>query len=149
MKTGTDLPTAPPLIERDGSGGGSEWVELVRAKDDIDAHLVSGLLTEAGIESRHVRDNRAPVWLGTGALEGSLRVMVRKIDFEDARLLLAETALEAPSYERDERPRREPPGGRTFWWVIAIAVGILIAILITLQALDPTIACQLPALCES
>jgi len=150
MRTGTDLP-APPLEERLGdAGGGSGWVELVTAKDDIDAHLVSGLLTNAGIESIHLHDVRAQTWLYGGADPNSpVRVMVRRLQLEDARLVLAEQAFEAPDYRAPEgegRPRAASRHG-PLWIGTAVAVGAILGALIMLQLVRPVIPCQLPVLC--
>lgn len=149
MRTGTDLPS-PPLERRKGDpGGGSDWVELVIARDDIDAHLVSGLLTNAGIDSMHVHDVRAPVWLYGGADPHSpVRVMVRRLYLEDARIVLAEQALEAPAYgPKSSDPMPSPARRSVLWLTTAIALGAILVALIFVQLARPLIACQLPVLC--
>jgi hypothetical protein len=151
MRTGTDLPS-PPLEQRKGDpGGGSEWVELVIARDDIDAHLVSGLLTNAGIESMHVHDVRAPVWLYGGADPNSpVRVMVRRPYLEDARIVLAEQALEGPAYRpKSSDPTPSPARRSALWLTTAITLGAILGALIFVQLARPIIACQLPVLCEA
>jgi hypothetical protein len=130
---------------------------LVLARDDIDAHLVSGLLTNAGIESMHVHDVRAQVWLYGGADPHSpVRVMVKRLYLEDARIVLAEQALEAPAYEARTSPGSDPvsdpvlrsPASRTaLWWATAITLGAILGGLILMQFVRPTIPCQLPILC--
>lgn len=123
------------------------------ARDDIDAHLVSGLLTNAGIESMHVHDARASVWLYGGADPHSpVRVMVQRLYVDDARLVLAEQALDAAPYDptaattredgRDARPKRS-----VLWLTTAIALGAILVALIFVQLVRPIIPCQLPVLC--
>ncbi|MQA99057.1 MAG: hypothetical protein GEU78_01980 [Actinobacteria bacterium] len=149
MRTSTDLPSPPIETRKDGSGGGSGWVELVTAKDDIDAHLVSGLLTSAGIDSMHVHDVRSPVWLYGGADPYSpVRVMVQRLYVDDARIVLAEQALEAPAYRpRSPDPMPSPASRSALWLTTAITVGAILGGLILLQLTRPMIPCQLPVLC--
>lgn len=155
MRTGTDLPSPPLEAEKDGSGGGWEWVELVIARDDIDAHLVSGLLTNAGIESMHVHDVRAPVWLYGGADPHSpVRVMVQRLYVDDARIVLAEQALDAEAYDPTAAPapgiRQDAPSRRSvLWMTTALVLGTIMAALILLQLARPIIPCQLPILCSA
>lgn len=141
----------PPLVEDDRSGGGSRWVELIKAKDDIDAHLLVGRLEEAGIETRTVKDRSMPgAWLYGGSNPWApVTVLVRSIELESARLVLAELAFDTPAVE-PERPSSRAPRQRVamLWWVTALLLGLTFTALIVAQAARATPGCQLPILCE-
>jgi hypothetical protein len=83
-------------------GGGSRWVHLYRARNDIDAHLLVGRLEEAAIEASTLKDKTAPgAWLYGGSNPwAAVNVMVRSVQLEDARVVLAEIAYENPPAER-------------------------------------------------
>ena len=49
MSTRLDLPPPDVIDEVGGGHGGSGWVVLIKARHDIDAHLLTGRLAEAGI----------------------------------------------------------------------------------------------------
>ena len=89
----------PPALVR--TGGDSEWTELAEARDDIDAHLLIGLLQETGIETRTVKDRSGPgAWLYGGSNPWApVMVLVRRYDRERAGILLAEMAWEGPTAE--------------------------------------------------
>ena len=141
----------PPIAEDDRRGGGSRWVELIKARDDIDAHLLIGRLEEAGIETRTVKDRSMPgAWLYGGSNPWApVAVLVRSIELESARLVLAELAFETPAVE-PERPSSRAARRRvaTLWWVTAILLGLTFTALIVAQAARATPGCQLPILCE-
>ena len=124
--TGYDL----PHIDF-GGGGGSGWAVLARARDDIDAQLLVGLLAESGIETRVVKDPRAPgAWLYGGSNPWApSAVMVRAIQLEDARFVLVEISFDAPAVE----PTFEaPPSGRRHsltWWLTAVGLGAIMTAL--------------------
>jgi hypothetical protein len=131
-RSGPARPAPPPGYEPGGGGGG--WVELVRARDDIDAHLLDGRLAQAGIETRWVKDRGA---LGAWAYGGSnpwapVAIMVRRIQLEDARIVLAEIWLDAPAAEPDLlRPKR--PRLPALWWLTALGLGALLLLIGLLQ----------------
>ncbi|MEA2486914.1 MAG: putative prokaryotic signal transducing protein [Actinomycetota bacterium] len=122
---------SPPteLLDDDRGGGGSAWVTLVRAANDIDAHLLAGRLTQEGIEYRFVKDRSDPgAWLYGGSNPWApVTVMVKKIQFEDARIVLAEASMEAPAVEpvRPAEQRRRPLSYSLVWWALALALGAL------------------------
>lgn len=121
-----DAPHAPPPEVDDHLGGGSGWVLLTRCPNDIDAHLLTGRLADAGIETRSMTDrSTTPSWLFAGSNPWApVVVMVRRIQYEDARLVLAEIAWEGPvATPVPERPHR---GARRalVWWAIALMLGI-------------------------
>jgi Putative prokaryotic signal transducing protein len=146
--SGIDL---PPIEQDDRRGGGSRWVELTKASNDIDAHLLIGRLNEAGIETRSVKDRSQPgAWLYGGSNPWApVAILVRSLDLDSARIVLAEVAFEAPAVE----PERPPsPAARrraaTVWWVTAIVLGVTFTALIVAQASRATPGCQLPVLCR-
>jgi hypothetical protein len=145
--TGSLPPIAAPADPGDG-GGGSRWVQLFRARNDIDAHLLMGRLSAAGIEASTLKDRSSPgEWMYGGSNPWApVMVMVRRLQLEDARLVLAEIAYANPPATRDvERPGRWTP---VLWWTLALTLGIAltgVALARTPQAL--TDHCDLPILC--
>lgn len=139
----------PPTIE--GAGGGdSRWVELITARNDIDAHLLSGRLSEAGIETRSLKDRRSPgAWLYGGSDPWApVMILVLRYDLEAARVVLAEISYSAPAAES----RHRAPGRRdrlaVIWWVTAILLGAAVSALVLNQLAQSATYCQLPALCD-
>jgi hypothetical protein len=124
LKTGIDLP-APPEAAL-WADGGSEWVRLTRAMNDIDAHLLTGRLGEAGVETRFVKDTGAPgSWLYGGSNPWApVTILVRRFQLDDARVVLAEIAYEGPALDPDV-------AGTTVahvplrWWLAALTLGVL------------------------
>ena len=120
--TRTDIPT-PPVVTG-GSGGGSDWVQLVTARGDIDAHLLEGRLNEAGIETRSIKDHSGPTWLLGGSDPwGPVALWVKRSQYEDSRIVLAELAYDAPPAIKEAGPLGWSP---TAWWVAAIGLGLLL-----------------------
>lgn len=143
---------SPPPIEQDhgGGGGGSGWVRLLRAPNDIEAHLLVGRLGEAGVEARLLRDKGAPgTWLYGGSNPWApVTVMVRVRQLDDARLVLAEVSFEGPDHvpaAPEKRDWRIP----VVWWVTAIALGTLLTGTALAQVADAIRSrCDLPVLCS-
>lgn len=135
----------------EGGGGGSGWVELIRAGNDIEAHLVAGRVTAAGVEVRVVKDRSAPgAWLYGGANPWApATILVRRSQLTDARIALAEASFEAPAAEAAVRTT----GARDWktpvvWWSLALGLGALmtgVALARTAVALD---RCDLPLVCS-
>lgn len=142
----------PPVSDRDGGdgGGGSGWVQLLKAANDIEAHLLVGRLNEAGIEVSVLKDRSAPgAWLYGGSNPWApVIVMVRQLQLTDARMVLAEISFEAPGAEDRSIPARLRDW-RTpvVWWALALGLGVLM----TGVALGRTAVvmerCDLPLLC--
>jgi hypothetical protein len=140
MQGTLDIPP-PPTLPRRG-GGGSGWTELTRAANDIDAHLLAGRLAEAGVESTTMKDRSAPgAWLYGGSNPWApVVIMVRRLQLEDARIVLAEIAFDLPASE----PRREIEERHSWrrplvWWAAALALGALltgISLMRTAEALQ-------------
>ncbi|HYP23804.1 MAG TPA: DUF2007 domain-containing protein, partial [Actinomycetota bacterium] len=131
-------------------GGGSGWVRLLRAPNDIEAHLLAGRLNEAGVEARIVRETGAPsAWLyGASKPWAPVTVMVRQRQLDDARLVLAEVSLEAPDHVREVAVA---PGWRVpvVWWATALTLGVLVTGAALAQVADATFArCHVPILCN-
>ena len=113
----------PPEVDDLGTGGGSDWIPLVTAKNDIDAHLLEGRLLEAGIAVRAVKDRSGPTWLLGGSDPWApVAIWVQRYQYEDSRIVLAEVSLAAPDAVREPDVAR----GWTpiMWWAVAIALGI-------------------------
>jgi hypothetical protein len=149
MGVGVITPPPPTATERGGGeGGGSGWVHLTRARDDIDAHLLVGRLTQGGIETRTIVDRSAPgAWLHGGANPWApVNIFVRRLQLEDARLVLAEISYDAPSAGKPERP----PGRRlaTIWWATAIGLGIVLSMVALGQVLQTEPLCRALPFCE-
>ena len=92
MSTKIDEP-APPR-PRSG-GGGSRWVRLTTARDDIDASLLTGRLNDAGIATQTVKDRTGMLdYLYGGSNPWApVTVFVRAFQLHEARLILAEVSL--------------------------------------------------------
>ncbi|HEX2241209.1 MAG TPA: DUF2007 domain-containing protein [Actinomycetota bacterium] len=119
---------APPLSVEDPGGGGSEWVVFARAANDIEAHLLTGVLNEAGIETYAVTDRSAPgAWLHGGSDPWApVTVYVRRLQYEDGRIVLAELALSDEAAVPLPRPApQRRTAGVVVWWVAALALGAL------------------------
>lgn len=128
MSVGTATP-APPVPLEDWHGGGSKWVVFERAANDIDAHLLTGVLNEAGIETYSVKDRSTPgAWLHGGSDPWApVTVYVRKLQYEDGRIVLAELSLQHDSIAA-RAAHSVPHTGRTtviVWWLAALALGLL------------------------
>lgn len=131
----------PETIADPDPGGGSEWVELIKARHDIDAHLLTGRLEEAGIETRSVVDRGAPgAWLYGGSNPWApVTVLVRRFQLEDARIVLAEISFDGPSateLARLARSRRVSFGA--LWWATALLLGLVFIVLILGQVARAT-----------
>ena len=150
MPTDIDLP--PVILDPiPDEGGGSDWVHLITARHDIDAHLLIGRLEEAGIECRQVKDRNAPgAWLLGGSNPWApVGILVKKLQLEDARLVLAEISLDGPSADELAvlaRTRRK--SFPVLWWVTALLLGIVLSVLALNQLARSTTFCQIPVLCE-
>ncbi|HEX2296267.1 MAG TPA: hypothetical protein VHN37_13290 [Actinomycetota bacterium] len=143
----------PPPVDHDdgGGGGGSGWVRLLRARNDIDGHLLVGRLGEAGVEARMVWEKGAPsAWLyGASKPWSPVAVMVRRRQLEEARLVLAEVSFEAPDHVRQTAP--EPSGWRVpvVWWATAITLGALLTGAALAELANATFAsCRVPIFCD-
>lgn len=146
----TRLQAPPPPVEtRSGGGGGSEWIELIKAADNIEAHLLAGRLTEAGVEVQTMPDRAAPgAWLYGGSNPWApVTVLVRRRQLEKARLVLAEISWAGPPAERD-RPSPTSRYVPFLWWATAIALGILFFAAALLQATRAASPCAVPVICD-
>jgi len=147
-----DLPPPDVVDETRRGGGGSGWVVLIKARHDIDAHLLAGRLAEAGIESRTMKDISAPgAWMYGGSNPWApVSILVKKLDLDDARVVLAEISYEGPSVDRLAPQAAQRHGASpVVWWVTALLLGAALSVLILNQLTRwvPS-GCQLPALCE-
>jgi hypothetical protein len=128
-RRGTGRGPTFPARPRTGGGGGG-WVELVRARDDIDAHLLAGRLDAMGIETRKVPDRTAPgAWLYGGSNPWApVALLVRSYQYEIARAALAELAGEEVSREDSAGA----PGARAsaIWWSTAVALGVVVTVIV-------------------
>lgn len=152
MPTAIDLPP-PDLLDLGHHGsGGSGWVVLIKARHDIDAHLLAGRLTEAGIESRTMKEVSAPgAWMYGGSNPWApVVILVKRLDLDDARVVLAEISYEGPSADRLARQAEDRyVAFPLLWWVTALLLGAALSVLALSQVTRwNTTGCQLPALCE-
>ena len=151
MTTVVDLPP-PDLLEDLGGSGGSGWVVLIKARHDIDAHLLAGRLAEAGIETKTMKDIGAPgAWLYGGSNPWApVSVLVKRLDLDDAKLVLAEISFAGPTADQLAAQAAERQGSFPFvWWVTAVLLGAALSVLVLSQVTRwSDIGCQLPALCE-
>ena len=140
----------PPVRSRRG-GGGSGWTQLTRAANDIDAHLLVGRLTEAGVESTTMKDRSAPgAWLYGGSNPWApVVIMVRRMQLEDARIVLAEIAFELPAREAHAE-EKEAHGWRRplVWWAAALVLGALLTGISLMRTAEAFKRCGL-AVCVS
>ena len=152
MTTRLDLPPPDVFDEIGGGRGDSGWVVLIKARHDIDAHLLSGRLAEAGIETRTVKDIAAPgAWLYGGSNPWApVSILVKKIDLDDARVVLAEISYEGPT--ADQLAARAAERHEDFpvvWWITAVLLGAAVSVLVLSQVTRwSETRCQLPVLCE-
>lgn len=143
------LDPAPPAAP---GGGGAWWVELVRTGNDIEAHLLSGRLDEAGIDCRRLKDRGAPgAWLYGGSNPWApVAVLVQRYRLEDARLVLAEISWSQPAVDPTSvggSPDSRPPA--LLWWAAAIALGLAFTSVALVRTADSLDSCDLPLVCAS
>ncbi|MEA2507423.1 MAG: putative prokaryotic signal transducing protein [Actinomycetota bacterium] len=125
-----------PVGER---GGDSQWIELTKARNDIDAHLLVGRLQEGGIDTRTLKDRNAlGAWIYAGSNPWApVAVLVRRFQLDDARLILMEISLDAPSAYGERANRRSFSGHRAapplLWWATALLLGLLFSALAMAQ----------------
>jgi hypothetical protein len=147
MASGSSVLLPPPASVFKG-GGGSGWVMLMRANGDIDAHLLTGRLLEAGVESRTLKDRSSPgAWMLAGSNPWApVVILVRRFQLDDARLVLAEISFDLP--DAIERPAPPPRtwSGPLLWWAIAIALGAVFTGIGLLQTAS-SMQCRLSAAC--
>lgn len=141
MSTGVITPSHPSDVwpgapDAFSNGGGSGWTSLVRARDDIDAHLLTGRLAEAGIETTTVKDRGRPgAWTCGGSDPWApVTVLVRKLQLEDARLVLAELAFDAPALDPALASGAGGRKGWALWWGVALGLGLAFSALGLAQA---------------
>jgi hypothetical protein len=140
----------PPVYpDEQFGGGGSGWVALLRSPNDIDAHLLTGRLAEAGVESTTLKDRGAPgAWLhGSSNPWTPVTILVRKIQLEDARLVLAELAFERPAVEPKVVQTTSHWRAPIVWWATAIGLGLLFTGLGLVQAANDIERCSDPKAC--
>ena len=138
----------PPPVATFEHGGGSDWVLLLSAENDIDAHLLQGRLTEAGIEVRAVKDRSGPSWLLGGSDPWSpVAIWVQRFQYDDSRIVLAELSFNAP----DEPPRRSdrPGWAPVTWWAVAIALGLLFTGIGLARSAEHIDRCGFTVTCEA
>ena len=126
-------------------------MHLIKARHDIDAHLLEGRLQEVGIEARKVKDRAAPgAWLYGGSNPWApVSILVRRLQLEDARLVLAEISFDGPDaveVHSETDARRVP--FPVLWWATALALGVVFVLLTLGQIARANMVCQLPSLCE-
>ena len=145
------ITSGPPPVERIDArgGGGSGWVTLVTAANDIEAHLLAGRLSEAGVEAQVMKDRSAPgAWLYGGSNPWApALVLVRKLQLDDARIVLAEISFEAPAANRTLAALRRDWRTPVVWWSLALGLGVLMTGIGLSRTEAALRRCDLPLLC--
>lgn len=113
-----------------GGGGGGDLVKIAFARNQVEAEMLQGLLSEAGIPSVLKRsfgfDN--PDFLSSGPRD----VMVNAGDAQRAKDLLADTMIEdepdeVAELEGERRLARgetgDPSPARLAFWILAVGAG--------------------------
>lgn len=124
-----------------GGGGGDDLVKVAFARNQAEAEMLQGLLTEAGIPSilRRSAGFDNPEFLASGPRD----VMVNQGAAQRAREVLAETLIESEDDERAqlEEQRRLARGetgatspARLAFWVGVAAVGAFVLVWLLYQA---------------
>lgn len=140
----------PPVEHGDGrGGGGSGWVTLATAANDIEAHLLAGRLGEAGVEAQVMKDRSAPgAWLYGGSNPWAPAVvLVRQLQLDDARFVLAEISFEAPAATRTMGVLRRDWRTPVLWWSLALGLGVLMTGIGLSRTEAALRHCDLPLLC--
>jgi hypothetical protein len=135
----------PPPVTSTPRGGDSRWVRLCRAANDIEAHLLVGRLTEAGIQTRTITDTAPGVWLFGGGQGAPVTVFVLKIQLEDAHIALAEAAFHAPAAAAPAARASRLP---LRWWATAVAMGLVLSGMALAQVASSLEVCRVPVLCD-
>ena len=156
-------PPRPPIIgigrpdgPLDGDvgnrGGGRGWVTLTRAPNDIEAHLLMGRLFEAGVETSGVKErNTSPSWAYGGSNPWApVLVMVRRYQLDEARMVLAEVAYDAPAARHIEPPDPVQHRRRALvWWALAVSLGLLFTALSYVQTAKDAERCRNDPACAA
>lgn len=142
----------PPPIAEDQGGGGARWVELATAGNDIEAHLLTGRLAEASVETRTVKDRSAPgAWLYGGSNPWApVVVLVKHLQLEEARLVLAEISWTQPAL--DPAVPSPPPTSRSHavaWWLAALALGLVFTSIALARTAEGSYSCDIPIVCPT
>ena len=135
-----------------GGGGGNDWVTLTTAQDDIDAHLLVGRLDEAGVEARTLKDRTAPggwMYLGGSNPRAPVAVLVRRLQLEDARIVLAEISWNAPAAKQDSVAPEPTRNQVAAWWVVALALGVVFTSIAISRTADAVRACAQHSECRA
>ena len=146
MPTRLDLPPPPAAVGL-GYGGGSDWVQLWIAQNDIDAHLLEGRLHQEGIETRSIKDRTSAVWMFGGSDPWApVAIWVRRFQFQDSRIVLAELSFEGPDAVRDESASNG--WSSVAWWAAALALGLFFTGVGLMRSMDHLERCGLKLTCE-
>ena len=137
----------PPPVEAGENGGGSDWVLLIKANNDIDSHLLEGRLNEAGIEVRAIKDRSGPSWLLGGSDPWApVGIWVQRFQYDESRIVLAELSFNAP--DATESPE-EPGWAPIKWWAVAIALGLVFTGIGFARSADRIDRCGFNMTCET
>jgi hypothetical protein len=141
-------PISPPV---DPGGGGTGWIQIACAKNDIEAHLLTGRLAEAGIETRCLKDRTVPgAWMHGGSNPWApVAVYVMKLQAEDAQLVMAEISWAQPAVDPTTTADHSDGGKRYAlkWWFAAITLGLLLTSIALARTGEALNNCELPLIC--
>lgn len=146
QRVGSGSP-GPPSWSEDEGGGGSGWVVLTEVANDIEAHLIGGRLESGGIEHAAVRP--PATWVAAGHDPWApVVIMVRRIQVEDAQLVLAEIAFDAPCAVPLPPGSRSSWKGPVLWWAAALGLGLFFSALSYTGAKETADRCRQNASCN-
>lgn len=123
-----------------GGGGGGKLVKVAFARNQVEAEMLQGLLSEAGIPSvlKRTMGFDAPEFFASGPQD----VLVNVAAAKHAREVLADTMIESEGDERAEleEQRRLARGetgvtspGRLAFWVLVAALGAFLLVWVLYQ----------------
>ena len=123
----------------------------MRARDDIDAHLLTGRLAESSIETRTVKDRSAPgAWLYGGSNPWApVVILVKALQLDEARMVLAEISWAQPTMDPSASPETSSYKSHAVaWWALAIALGVAFTSIALVRMVDATQSCEIPLVCS-
>jgi DNA segregation ATPase FtsK/SpoIIIE-like protein len=112
------------------------WEQLASANDDIDAQLLVGVLADAGIETRLVknRSGYGDYLYGGSNPWAPVEVHVHQHELAEARRIVEEQAApSAPESDSDTSSSEDSSERRSYTTVIAVAIVALIVLSFLLE----------------
>ncbi|HEX2196139.1 MAG TPA: hypothetical protein VHJ76_04360, partial [Actinomycetota bacterium] len=102
------------------------------------------------IETRTIKYHSGPTWIHGGSDPwGPVALWVKRSQYEDSRIVLAEVSFEAPDHVRDAPVAR---GWRVpfVWWATALGLGALVTGAALADVANAVFArCRVPIFCSN